>query len=148
MDVTSKQPERTSVRCGPVHREAFGVAVGINGVSGCLCTSLVDSCARSFKRIDEWAYVPNVDLASLGPARNIVWPRRWGQWLPGWKRLCAHTIYAARVWYRAILEDGVLIQVVTIIIIVIIVIALWQCEPCEVKQKQMNAPPSFCVLYS
>lgn len=85
--------------------------------------------------MDEWAHVPDVHLACLGPARDVIWPRWWGEWLPGGKRLGAHTIYAAKVWDGAIFEDRVLIQVVTIIVVRVRVVALWQCESCRLNRK-------------
>jgi hypothetical protein len=44
--------------------------------------------------------------------------------LSGGKRLRAHAVHAAEMWYRAVVEDGVLIQIV-VVVVVIVVIALW-----------------------
>lgn len=103
--------------------------MGINGVSGGLRALLVDVCARSFKRVDERAHVPDVHFAGLGPARDIIWPRQRGEWSPRRKRLGTHTIYATKVWDGAIFEDGVLVQIVTIVVIRVGVITLWQRGP-------------------
>ena len=82
--------------------------------------------------MDEWAHVPDMHFACLAPARDIIRRRWWGEWLPGMKRLCAHAIYATKMWYGTIFEDGVLVQVVTVITIVtvVVIVALWQCEHC------------------
>ena len=85
--------------------------------------------------MDEWAYVPDVHLACLGPARDVIWPRWWRKWLTGRKGLGAHTIYAAKVWDGAIFENRVLIQVITIVVRVVRVVALWECESCGPTRK-------------
>lgn len=99
--------------------------MSIDGVSRGFGTNFVDSCARSFECVDEWAHVPYMHFTSIGPARDIIWRSRRGEWLSGRKRLRAHTIYAAEVWDGAMFEDSVLIQVVTVLIVVVRVIALW-----------------------
>jgi len=100
--------------------------MGLDGVSRGLRTPLFDSCARVFERVDERTYIPDMHLACLGPARNVIWRRRRGQRLPGRKRLCAHTIHAAKMWDGAMLEYGVLIQIISVVVffIVAVVVAL------------------------
>jgi len=86
--------------------------------------------------MDEWAHVPDVHLACLGPACDVIWPRKWGEWLSGRESLGTHTIYTAKVWDGTIFEDRVLIQVITIIVVRVRVVALWQCEPCGLNNRK------------
>jgi len=72
--------------------------------------------------MNERVHVPDMHFACLGPGRDIIGCRWWGEWLPGRERLCAHAIYAAKMWNGAIFEDGVLVQIVTVIIVVVVIV--------------------------
>ena len=75
MDVSSKQTQCASIGCSPVHRKALGAPVGFDGILRLLRALLVRVRTRSIKSVHERAHVPDVHLASLGPAGDVIWLR-------------------------------------------------------------------------